>query len=155
LQGKIQNEEEIMNRVILIGRTGADPILRNTKEDGSGVNVASANLATNETWIDRDSKERQEKTEWHRIVAWRGNADVLAKYAKKGRQISVEGRLQTRSWEDKEGVTRYTTEVIAQSIELLGSSNGNRADSQPGDPGPQGPGGEETPVNVPDDDIPF
>ena len=106
-----------INKVILIGNLGADPELRSTP---SGVQVANCSLATSETWTDK-SGERQERAEWHRIVLWRRLAEVAGQYLKKGSKIYIEGKLQTRSWDDQNGQKRYTTEVIASSMEMLDS----------------------------------
>lgn len=104
-----------VNKVMLIGNLGSDPELRFTP---SGVQVANFSLATSESWTDK-SGERQERTEWHRIVLWRRLAEVAGQYLKKGSKIFIEGKLQTRSWEDPNGQKRYTTEVIANSMEML------------------------------------
>ena len=104
-----------INKVILIGNLGSDPELRFTP---SGVQVANFSLATTESWTDK-SGERQERAEWHRIVLWRRLAEVAGQYLKKGSKIYIEGKLQTRSWEDQNGQKRYTTEVVANSMEML------------------------------------
>ena len=104
-----------INKVMLIGNLGSDPELRFTP---SGVQVANFNLATTESWTDK-SGERQERAEWHRIVLWRRLAEVAGQYLKKGSKIYIEGKLQTRSWEDQNGQKRYTTEVVANSMEML------------------------------------
>lgn len=105
-----------VNKVILIGNLGSDPELRYTP---NGVAVANFSVATSERWNDKDGKS-QERTEWHRIVAWRKLAEIAGEYLKKGRQVFVEGKLQTRSWEDQDGVKRYMTEIIADNIQMLG-----------------------------------
>ena len=104
-----------INKAILIGNLGSDPELRSTP---SGVQVANFSLATTESWTDT-SGERQERTEWHRVVIWRRLAEVAGQYLKKGSKIYIEGKLQTRSWEDQNGQKRYTTEVVANSMEML------------------------------------
>ena len=104
-----------INKVMLIGNLGSDPDLRFTP---SGVQVANFSLATTESWTDK-SGERQERAEWHRIVLWRRLAEVAGQYLKKGSKIYIEGKLQTRSWEDQNGQKRYTTEVVANSMEML------------------------------------
>lgn len=106
-----------VNKVMLIGNLGADPDMRYTP---SGTGVCELSLATGETWTDKNG-ERQERTEWHRIVVWGKRAETCSKYLAKGRQCYVEGRLRTRSWEDKEGNKRYTTEVVATDVQFLGS----------------------------------
>lgn len=108
-----------VNKVILIGRLGADPEIRYTPQ---GTAVANFNVATNEVWTDKNG-EKQERTEWHRIVVWDKLAETCSQYLNKGKQIFVEGRIQTRQWEDKEGVKRYTTEIIASIVRFLGSKN--------------------------------
>ncbi len=105
-----------VNKVILIGNLGADPELRYTP---NGVAVATFNLATNERWPDKDGNF-QEHTEWHRVVAWRKQAEIVGEYLKKGSQVYVEGKLRTRSWEDQNGVKRYQTEIIVQNLQMLG-----------------------------------
>jgi single-strand DNA-binding protein len=109
-----------INKVILIGNLGQDPELRYTP---SGAAVANFSVATNETWNDKEGNT-QERTEWHRIVAWRRLAEICGEYLKKGSQVYIEGRLQTRSWEDKDGVKRYVTEVIARELQMLGRRDG-------------------------------
>lgn len=105
-----------VNRVILVGNLGADPELRHTNNNTA---VASLNLATKEFRTERDGN-RQEYTEWHRIVVWGRQAENCAKYLSKGRPVFIEGRLQTRSWEDKTGVKRFTTEIVANNVQFLG-----------------------------------
>lgn len=105
-----------VNKVILLGNLGSDPEMRYTP---SGVAVANFNLATNERWPDKDGN-MQEKTEWHRIVCWRKLAEIAGEYLKKGSPVYLEGKLQTRNWEDQNGVKRYQTEVIASNLQMLG-----------------------------------
>ena len=107
-----------VNKVILVGRLGADPKVRYTSNGGA---VAHFNVATIESWLDK-SGQRQERTEWHRIVVWGKLAELCGQYLNKGRQAYIEGRLQTREWTDKEGNKRYTTEIVAQNIQFLGGS---------------------------------
>jgi len=104
------------NRVILVGHVGAKPEVRYTP---SGAPVANFNLATNETWTNNDG-QRQERTDWHRVVAWRKLAEICEKFVDKGSLLYLEGKLQTRSWEDKNGSKRYTTEVVADTLTMLG-----------------------------------
>ena len=106
-----------LNKVMLIGNLGRDAEVRYTT---GGTPVATLSLATTETWKDKEG-EKQEKTEWHRIVVWGKTAEALKDYLVKGKQILVEGKLQTRQWDDKAGVTRYTTEIKSDRITLLGS----------------------------------
>ena len=153
-----------VNRVILIGNLGADPEVRFTP---SGQAVANFRIATSESWNDKNG-QRQERTEWHRVVVWGKRAEVCSKYLSKGRQVYVEGRIQTRTYDDKEGNKRYITEVIANDVQFLGGGRGEGGGGQGrgrGDDGPPppsdgdfggggggygGPGG-----GGPDDDIPF
>lgn len=109
-----------VNKVILLGNLGKDPEVRHLE---NGTPVASFSIATSETYKDRNSGERIEKTEWHNIVLWRGLAEVAEKYLHKGDQVYIEGKLRTRSWE-KEGVTRYTTEIVADNMNMLGKRSG-------------------------------
>lgn len=115
-----------MNKSILIGRLGADPELRYT---GAGKPVCSLSVATNRSWRD-DAGNKQEDTQWHRIVVWGKQAESCKEYLRKGRQVAVEGRMQTRSWEDKDGNKRYTTEVVANRVEFL-AAPANRGSEQP------------------------
>jgi single-strand DNA-binding protein len=116
-----------LNKVQLIGHLGADPELRYTS---NGVAVATMNIATNERFKPDDSEEWQDRTEWHRVVAWRRQAEVAGEYLSKGSQVYVEGRLQTRSWEGQDGVKRYTTEVVVRDLILLGSRGDSGGYSQ-------------------------
>ncbi|HBF43431.1 MAG TPA: single-stranded DNA-binding protein [Desulfobacteraceae bacterium] len=136
-----------INKVILVGRLGRDPEVKYTP---SGAAVANFSIATSEQWKDKETGEKQERTEWHKIVAWRRLGEICGEYLHKGSQIYIEGRLQTRSWEDRDGNKRYTTEVIAQNMQMLDAMNkGGRAESQ------EGRLPAEEPIDVPDDDIPF
>src|SRR5262245_696094 len=112
-----------VNKVILIGNLGADPELRYTN---TGSAVANIRIATNEQWTDKNG-ERQERTEWHQIVVWGKQAENCGKYLRKGRSVYIEGRLQTRQWEDQSGNKRYTTEVVAQTVQFLGGRGGEAA----------------------------
>ena len=139
-----------INKVILIGRLGSDPEVRYTPD---GTAVANFSIATSEEWTDKATNEKKERTEWHRIVAWRRLGEICGEYLSKGKQVYVEGKLQTRSWE-KDGVTRYTTEIVASDVQFLGSKNSADTDRPPGP--------AETPASsapsIPDkqdDDIPF
>lgn len=106
-----------LNKVFLIGNLGADPEVRYT---ASGTAVANFRIATSETWNDKNN-ERQERTEWHRIVVWGRTAEICGEYLRKGRSVHIEGRIQSREWEDKEGQKRFTTEIVAQNVTFLGS----------------------------------
>ncbi len=151
----------MVNKVILIGNVGRDPELRYT---ASGTAVANFRVATSSRFKDRDGNQ-QERTEWHTIVAWQRLAEIVNQYAPKGKQLYIEGRLQTRQWEDRDGNTRYTTEVVANNIQLLGRAGGGGSGGEHDDPGPAGGpgpdggasggggGGGDAPIS--DDDIPF
>ncbi|WIT13097.1 single-stranded DNA-binding protein [Paucibacter sediminis] len=121
-----------VNKVILIGNLGRDPELR---YNPSGVAFCTISLATTRTWKSRESGERQEETEWHRVVFNDKLAEIVGEYCKKGRPLYVEGRLRTRKWQDKEGKDQYTTEIIADQMQLLGGREGG------GDEGGGGGGG--------------
>ena len=125
-----------VNKVILVGRLGQNPEVRYTP---GGAAVANFSVATNETWVDK-SGQKQEKTEWHKVVVWGKIAELCSQYLSKGRQVYLEGRLQTRQWQDKDGQTKYTTEVQAQTVQFLGGGanerpsreGGNQYESAPG-----------------------
>ena len=143
-----------VNKVILVGNLGRDAELRYTPGGAAG---ATLNLATTEVWNDRNN-QRQEKTEWHRVVLWGKQAESLQEYLTKGKQIYVEGRLQTRQWDDKDGNKRYTTEIKADRITLLGGGSGAAGGGRTMDRGGAQPGGgmDEPPMEpITDDDIPF
>ena len=155
-----------VNKVILVGNLGRDAELRYTP---GGSPVATINLATTEVWNDKGG-QRQEKTEWHRVVLWGKTAESLNEYLTKGKQIYVEGRLQTRQWDDKDGNKRYTTEIRGDRIVLLGGGGGGgRGEGMPGGgaarpqrqtAGAAVGGGDHEPMGEPisdlsDDDIPF
>lgn len=110
-----------VNKVILVGNLGRDPEVRYSP---SGQAVANVTIATSESWKDKNSGEKQERTEWHRIVFFGRLAEIAGEYLKKGAQIYVEGRLQTRKWQDKDGNDRYTTEIVASEMQMLGSRSG-------------------------------
>ncbi|HUP56347.1 MAG TPA: single-stranded DNA-binding protein [Bdellovibrionota bacterium] len=112
-----------VNKVILVGRLGQNPEVRYTP---SGAAVANFSVATNENWTDKQG-QKQERTEWHRVVVWGKLAELCNQYLSKGRQVYLEGRLQTREWEDKTGVKKYTTEVHAQTVQFLGGQAGASA----------------------------
>lgn len=136
-----------VNKAIVLGNLGRDAELRYTP---GGAPVATLNLATTEVWNDKNNGKRQEKTEWHRVVLWGKTAEALAEYLKKGKQVYVEGRLQTRSWDDKDGNKRYTTEIRGDRVVLLGSGAGDHV---------RGPAPSEQPepalAGELDDEIPF
>lgn len=134
-----------VNKVILVGNLGNEPEVRYTQD---GTPVCNFSIATSDQWTDKESGEKREKTEWHRIVAWRRLAEICGEYLTKGRQVYVEGKLQTRSWE-KEGITRYTTEIVASDVQFLGA----RPDNNTPDNALQNHPQVKTDKN--DDDIPF
>ena len=142
-----------VNKVILVGNLGRDAELRYTP---GGSAVATLNMATTEVWNDKQG-QRQEKTEWHRVILWGKQAESLQEYLTKGKQIYVEGRLQTRQWDDKEGNKRYTTEIKADRITLLGGGGGRGGMERSGGASAAGGGAVDEPPMEPitDDDIPF
>lgn len=137
-----------VNKVIIVGRLGADP---EVKEVSPTATVARLSLATSENWTDKEG-QKQERTEWHRVVVWGRLAEICGKYLSKGRQVYVEGRLQTRSWEDQQGQKRYTTEVVATNVQFLGGANESRDQSNYG--GPQDNFGPEPSFDS-SEEIPF
>jgi single-strand DNA-binding protein len=141
-----------VNKVILVGNLGKDPEVRHTP---SGVAVANFSLATSESYKDKDGN-RQEKTEWHNVVAWRQLAEICGQYLHKGKQVYIEGKLTTRKWQDRDGVDRYTTEIVADQMQMLGSANdgsGSRPAQQQSRPAQQGYGYGDPGAD--DSDIPF
>ncbi len=120
-----------LNKVMLIGNVGRDPEVRYLDGQGGSTKVAQFTLATTERYRDRNN-ELRENTEWHNIVAWRGNADVCEKYVRKGTQLYIEGRIRTRSWDDQTGNKRYTTEIIADNLQMLGKKSDNPGAQQGG-----------------------
>jgi single-strand DNA-binding protein len=135
-----------LNKVMLIGNLGADPELRYTP---SGAAVANFRMATKDQWTNKEG-ERQERTEWHRIVAWRKLAETCGEYLHKGSLVYIEGSLQTRDWQDRDGNKRYTTEIIAWRMQMLDRA-GKSPEIEPGED--RFPA--EEPPDIPDDDIPF
>lgn len=113
-----------VNKVIIVGRLGQDPEM---KAVGQGATVTRLNVATSETWVGKDG-QKQERTEWHRIAVWGKLAEICGKYLAKGRQVYVEGKLQTRSWEDN-GVKKYSTEIVASTVQFLGSNSAENSNS--------------------------
>jgi len=160
-----------VNKVILVGHLGADPDMRYTP---SGQGVCEMRVATSESWNDKNG-QRQERTEWHRIVVWGKRAEICSKYLSKGRQVFVEGRIQTRNYDDKDGNKRYITEIIANDVQFLGGGGrdgsgvgGGNSQRDPGPPPNDGDfgggggyggggsgGGGGGGSGGPDDDIPF
>ncbi len=140
----------MINKAILVGRLGGDPEVRYTP---SGAAVANFTVATSERWKDKNTGEMQERTEWHRIVAWNRLGEICGEYLSKGKQVYIEGRLQTRSWE-KDGVTRYTTEIVATEMKMLGTKGSSDSSRPSAPPEPQEYSGPPLPEER-DDDIPF
>lgn len=148
-----------VNKVIIVGNLGRDPEVRYSAD---GRPIANLNLATTESWKDRQSGDRQEKTEWHRVVLFGRLAEIANEYLRKGSQIYLEGKLQTRKWQDQSGQDRYTTEIVGQNMTMLGGRGGGGGQSSPmpddidtppasaGGAGRSGGGGDDF-----DDDIPF
>ena len=150
-----------VNKVILVGNLGRDPEVRYSP---NGQAVANVTLATSESWKDKTSGEKQEKTEWHRVVFFGRLAEIAGEYLKKGAQIYIEGRLQTRKWQDKDGKDRYTTEIVANDMQMLGSRAGagvpsdNFNQDQPAESAAAGGAKKATTSAAAgdfDDDIPF
>lgn len=142
-----------VNKVILVGNLGADPETRYMPSGGAVTNIR---IATSESWKDKTSGEQQERTEWHNVVFFGRLAEIAAEYLRKGRQVYVEGSLRTRKWEGKDGSDRYTTEIVASEMQMLGGRAGGGFDSAPSQPprrdaapASSGPDGDF------DDDIPF
>lgn len=149
-----------INKVILIGNLGNDPEVRYTP---NGSAVANITLATSETWRDKQSGELQDRTEWHRVVFFNRLAEIVGEYLRKGSKIYVEGSLRTRKWQDKNGVDRYTTEIIANEMHILDSRNSGSNAQQPvaaNNAAPAAHSNNAAPVEMADvkdfdDDIPF
>ncbi len=147
-----------VNKVILVGNLGRDPETRYNPEGGAICNIS---VATTDTWKDKASGEKQERTEWHRVVFFNRLAEIAGEYLKKGSQVYVEGSLRTRKWQDKEGQERYTTEIVADRMQMLGSRSG-MGDASAREPresgGEPAKGAAKKPaggLNDLDDDIPF
>jgi len=140
-----------VNKVILIGRLGRDPEVRYTPD---GTAIANFSIATSEEWKDKKTGEKQERTEWHRIVAFRRLGEICGEYLSKGRQVYIEGRLQTRDWQDKDGNKRYTTEIVASQMQMLGSRDSYDNSGGSGFKKNEIPSGPEFSGSQ-DDDIPF
>lgn len=117
-----------VNKVIIIGRLGQEPEMRNTQ---GGQSVCNFSVATTESWKDKATGQKQEKTEWHKIVTWGKTAELCNQYLSKGKQLYLEGKLQTRSWEDKEGQKKYSTEIVASSVQFIGEGKGKQENQQP------------------------
>jgi single-strand DNA-binding protein len=146
-----------VNKVILIGNLGRDPEVRYSPNGGA---IANITLATSESWKDKNTGEQVDKTEWHRVVFFRRLAEIVGEYLKKGSKVYIEGKLQTRKWQDKEGNDRYTTEVVANEMQMLDSRGGSTSYNQDEAPAAQStpqPASQEQPAPAGDfdDDIPF
>lgn len=151
-----------INKVILVGNLGQDPEVRYT---ANGTAVANLRIATTESWRDKQSGEQRENTEWHTVVLFGKTAEIASQYLKKGRQVFIEGKLQTRKWQDKSGNDRYSTEIVANDMQMLGGGGpgGGSADFDGGGGGMSRGGGqsqpapqrEPAPQSFEDDDIPF
>jgi single-strand DNA-binding protein len=137
----------VVNKAILIGRLGADPEIRYTP---SGAEVATFRIATTETWTNKNG-EKEERTEWHRIVAWRGLAKICGEYLNKGKLVYIEGKIRNRSWEDKEGNKKTTTEIEATEMKMLSPAGESRKVKE-ADPGYEAPAAAK---EKEDEDIPF
>ncbi len=140
-----------VNKVILIGRLGKDPDLRYTP---GGKAVASFTMATNERWSGQDG-QKKESTTWHNIVAWGRTAEVLKEYLRKGSEVYIEGRIDNRSWDDKEGKKRYTSEVVVQNFQFVGSRGGAEQQPQGGSAPDDVPPPPDRGGSASDDDLPF
>ena len=142
-----------LNRVMIIGRLGRDP---ETRYAQSGTAICSLNVATSEAWKDKNTGEKQEKTEWHRCVAFGKPAEILGQYLSKGSQVYLEGKLQTRSYE-KDGQTHYATEIVVSNFTFLGGGQDRQQPQQPPQQGYQQPpqNNQQQYPPIPDDDIPF
>ena len=152
-----------VNKVILVGNLGKDPEIKYT---ASGAAIANLTLATSESWNDKQSGEKVEKTEWHRVVAFQRLAEIMGEYLRKGSQVYIEGKLQTRKWQDQNGQDRWTTEVVANDMQMLGARGGEgggqpqgggggggfRKNPEPQQPAPAKPAFDN---DFADDDIPF
>ena len=155
-----------INKAIIVGNLGKDPEVRYAN---NGSAIASITVATSEQWKDKSTGEKQEKTEWHRISAFGRLAEIMGEYLKKGSQVYIEGRIQTRKWQDKSGQDRYTTEIIANELQMLGSRGGGGGSMGGGAPqsdfnqdvpqqqaaAPSSAPAAPAPSNDFDDDIPF
>jgi len=145
-----------VNKVILIGNLGQDPEVRYMPNGGAVCNIT---VATSESWKDKNTGENQEKTEWHRVVMFRRLAEIAGEYLKKGSKVFIEGKLQTRKWQDQQGQDRYTTEIIADNMQMLDSRGGSADFAGGGAPQRQAP--QSQPQSAPaadtsfEDDIPF
>lgn len=145
-----------VNKVILVGNLGKDPETRYMPSGGAVTNIT---VATSETWKDKNTGEKKEQTEWHRVTFFNRLAEIAAEYLKKGSKVYIEGSLQTRKWQDKSGQDRYTTDIKASTMQMLDSRGGGSADFSPASSGSSNfssaPAQPAAPVDDFDDDIPF
>ena len=146
-----------INKVILVGNLGRDPEMRYTQ---NGVAVCSFSLATSETYRDRTSGEKVTQTEWHNIILWRGLAETAEKYLRKGSSVYIDGKIRTRKWEDQQGQTRYTTEIVADTMQMLDRRDSSAAPAQPtaqpaAAPAQHAPEPEQPSAAPEPDDLPF
>lgn len=143
-----------INKVILVGYLGSDPEVKYMPSGGA---VANVSIATTESWKDKQSGEKQERTEWHRVVFFQRLAEIAGEYLRKGAQVYVEGRLQTRKWQDKAGQDRYTTEIVASDMQMLGGRSGASGESSfpSSEPSSKSNSAPPPPMYDFDDDIPF
>ena len=141
-----------VNKVILLGRLGQDPELKYTP---SGAAVCNFSLATTESWTDKNSGQKQERTEWHRVVVWGKLAELCNQYLSKGRQAFVEGRLQTRSWDDQNGQKKYITEINATTVQFIGGQTTQSSSPSASSNEQASDYNVETDANFASDDIPF
>ncbi|MEZ5500397.1 MAG: single-stranded DNA-binding protein [Steroidobacteraceae bacterium] len=141
-----------INKVILIGNLGADP---ETRTMPSGTTVANIRIATSESWRDKQSGENQERTEWHNVAMFGRLGEIAGEYLRKGSQVYIEGRLRTRKWQDKQGNDRYTTEIVANEMQMLGGRGGGGAAMAEAPARAMDDGGSPPARDDFDDDIPF
>jgi single-strand DNA-binding protein len=141
-----------VNKVILVGHLGRDPETRYNADGGAITNIS---VATSESWKDKASGEKQERTEWHRVVAFQRLAEIMGEYLKKGALVYIEGKLQTRKWQDKDGNDRYSTEIVADRMQMLGGKRDGEAQEREPEPKKQAPQKTGGKFDDMDDDIPF
>ncbi|MFH1843427.1 MAG: single-stranded DNA-binding protein [bacterium] len=152
-----------VNKVIIVGNLGADPEMKYTQNNTP---VTNFRVATTDRWRDKSSNEMQERTEWHRIVAWGRLGEICSQYLRRGKQVYIEGRLQTRSWEDQDGNKRYSTEIVAQTMQMLGRAGEQTDYDGPPRQASGSAGGDDSGFKAPpppppaepgmdDDDLPF
>lgn len=148
-----------VNKAIIVGNLGQDPDVRYAP---SGSAITNISVATTESWKDKNTGEQQDRTEWHRVVFFNRLAEIAGEYLRKGSQVYIEGKIQTRKWQDKDGNDRYTTEIVANEMQMLGSREGggnfnaeSASQAAPAAPAPKKPAASEPATDDFDDDIPF